>query len=95
MDRLPRPRIISFAVFTFLVIIYLIWQFELPKFWCSGSKDVIDWSFSYFKQDAQVPFLAGGDGSAVDDANSFRERHLIGVGKADITGYVSSRFSQQ
>ena len=91
MDRPYFPRIIFITLLTLLLVVYLAAQFLLPNPVYLDSKNTRGWSFFYFKQVAQVPVSVGRDDATLDDVNAGRDRFLIGVGKADITGYVSSK----
>ena len=89
MSRLQFSRSQLFALFTFLIITYIVTQFALGKL---SGYDTRRWSFSYDKENAQVPNIDDGDGTSAHNRNTAGEKYLVGVGKADITGYEYSGF---
>ena len=76
-----------FTLLIFLLITLLVTQLTLPK---SPLHDTKRWPLSYFHNDAQLPVSTSRNETIPADEFTAREKYLIGVGKADITGYVNS-----
>lgn len=79
----PSPLRILLLVFSSIFVIFYVFshlQVQRNSFQTSGGTTT--WLYSYFKQNIQILVQNG-------EADTVARGFLVGVGKADITGYVT------
>ena len=82
MDRTSLTRVLVLAFFFLFATFHFSARFQLQRKLSQISGGATTWSYSYFKQNTQRPVSNG-------KASTIGETFLVGVGKADITGYVT------